>query len=302
MALSIQRCCSVRSLSVAKQADGTISVTVTALRDDAEVIAKDIIREFSSEFQITSWRDEPPLRTVTAISKNSDMNHKIPKSGIFKSIPTEIYNLYQSGLYHRSIIPVTYEPDAERFIKPSDDIYGAKGWTCQEIFDELGLKVLIPSGLNYHVYQLSVQKNTPVLSLLRTLFPIPGILIYHYHGKFYVTMPSRDPIPDARDQCRLVGESENEVDYKHEVIGQQGEPLYIDTDNIERVSSGSLNGQSELTANIDVTYNLVGGIFCINERKTTAASHTDRIIKEYFNESNRSMADDFADNKGHEET
>jgi len=302
MSLSTNQCCAIRSLGMSKQTDGTISVTVTALAGQASDIAVNIINDYGSDYQITSWRDEPPLRTVTAISKSaSDTKYKLKMSGIFKSVPVEIYNLYKSGLYHTSIVPVTYEPDAERFIKPSEDIYGAEGWTVREIFDELNINIRIPGKLNYHVYSLNVQKNAPILSLLRTLFPIPGILIYYYNNKFYVTLPTSNPINTASGLCSVLGTSSNTTEYQYEVIGQQGEPLYIDENNVERVESSNLS-LGILPASVDMTYNLVGGVFCINERQVSSVSITSQIIEEYFNEFNRSYTADAEDNHTHETT
>lgn len=287
--LTTEQCCAIRNLSMTKQADGTITCTVTGFPDEIQPIAVKIISNYGSVYQISSWKDDPPLRTITVVSKSSsDLNHKIKQSGIFKTVPLELYNLHRNGLFHQSIIPPNYEPGSQRFIRPSTDIYGTDGWTVRDIFEELNIKVNLPSSLNYHVYQLNVQEGAPILSVLRTLFPIPGINIYAYHGRFYVSLPTTDPIPELKDMCELVGSVTDTVEYEHEVVGMQGEPLFIDSQAVEKVAVGNTATYGQLPATIDVTYNLVGGVFCINERSVSQAEFTDIVVNEYFNEGSRS--------------
>lgn len=266
-------CAMCRNISMTKNADGTIHVSVTAFgKETALKVAKAIISKFDAKYQVTALREDPPWMTCTCMSeKNKDSNVPIQQAGIFKSIPGEIYDLHQRKLFFKSIVPGTLNPSAARYIKRSDDIYGAEGWTTSEILSAIGANVSPPASLSYHVYQMTIQKGVPLVSVLRSMFPIPGLTISNYDGHLYITLPDSSTgaevaniVENSGSICDIVhgGESKTTTEFAYKVVGVHGEPKTVeDIDDTEEEDS---EGQSEVV----LIMNKAGGVFGVKKRTT----------------------------------
>lgn len=259
--------CGVRSINISMQEDGSISATVTGLPVEAKSMLHHIMMgnpaeiasgASSKKYRITSMREDGPLVTYTAISTISDTLEKIPTSAVFKTIPSEVYDLHTSDIIPRSMQNPLESPDSLIYIRPSD-LYGTDGWTVQEILDILKIKAKVPAGFNYHVYQLSVSRGAPVISLMHNLLPIPGLVIERvfqlvsseYIAAYYITVADGKGNFKGKS-CKVLSSSTSSVEQKVTVVGLPGEPRYI-TGDTGVYSSGD----------ITVQYNLIGGVFAI---------------------------------------
>lgn len=279
-------CAMCKSVSMTKNADGTVSVSVTAFGDAAEQVCKTIIGSIDASYKVVSVTEDPPYSSITCTSdKNKDTRVTVKKAGIFKTIPTEVYELHKRGLFFKSIVPNTYSPESGRYIKQSEDIYGAVGWTVSEILTSIGANVSIPSSLNYHVYEMSITKGTPLVSILRSLFPSPGITIANYNNKLYVNLPTAGSAVDSTVDSLLSGGicdiktinvSENTTQYAYKVVGLQGEPKNVQSDT-------ETGEDSEGGSTMKITFNLAGGVFGITERSTVISDISNTIIAKYYN-------------------
>jgi hypothetical protein len=266
-------CCGIRSVKLSLQEDGAIVGTVTGLPGDVynamRFVMSGVVNPIASidKYTITSWREDGPLITLSAISTVTDAYEKISTSAIFKTIPQDIYDLHISGIIPRSIQNPLDAPDSTIYIR-SSDIYGTDGWTVQDILDTLNIDAVVPSSFNYHVYQLTVTRGAPIISLLHNLLPIPGLLIERNYSatagsaSYYITI-AKGYGYFYGTECKIVGSSQKEILYSPTIIGQLGEPLYIDAPNPSGID----------TANLKCTFNLIKGIFNIDE--STVYSHTD---------------------------
>ena len=272
-------CCGVKSVKLALQEDGSIIGTVSGLPSDVYEILPYVMRgaptsplsPTTAKYRVTAWREDGAITTITAASIVSDTYEKLPTSAVFKTIPSSIYDLYMSNLMTRSMQSPLESPDSRVYIRPSD-VYGTNGWTVSEILNELGISIRLPAAFNYHVYQLSVTKGSPIISLVHNLLPIPGLVIERdlsavtstdLLASYYVTV-AKGKGRFKGNACKLVGSSEKTVKQRPTVIGLPGEPLYVD---------GSALGT---TADGDLTLNLVGGISSIKPSFSTV--HTETII------------------------
>jgi hypothetical protein len=262
-------CCGVKSVILNRRNDGSISITATGLKADVEAFLDEEIGG-----RITSIQKKQHIYTITKTdTSTADSYHRIQSSGIFKSVPKPIYDLYESDIVHKSLVPPTYDPDAEIYIRPTDDVYGAEGWTVKDILDELNLRVRIPSSLNYRVYEFNVRKGVPIVSLLQNLFPIPGLVVHNYNNYYYVSFPPGIPVPsnDLADMiCSHEAHSVDTTTYGQLVVGMQGEPRYV---------IGLDGGTSD--CGIDVTYNLVGGVFSVNKMTYSTVTEEQYVAAMY---------------------
>lgn len=270
-------CCGIRSVKLSMQDDGSIIGTVSGLKQDVYNIMSFVMSGASNvagaNYTISSWREDGVITTLTAVSKVNNTFEKIPTSAVFKTVPTEIYNLHKERIIAASIQNPLEAPDSNVYIKQSD-IYGTDGWTVQEILDVLKIDAKVPSGFNYHVYQLSVTRGAPVISLIYNLLPIPGLVIerqsmtsgstiasYHItiakgHGHFTGTV------------CKTLGSSSVTVTYKPTIIGLPGEPRYITVPTPFPDTPSVVPG----TVDTKLTRNLIGAVFSIDAN--TSVVHT----------------------------
>ena len=276
-ALGNDSCCGIKSVRLALQEDGSVVGTVSGLESDVYDIMNFVMSgapSASSEtkYRITSWRVDGVITTLSAMSTVSDTYEKIETSAIFKTIPQDIYDMHISGVIPRSIQNPLESPDSTIYIRGSD-IYGTDGWTVQEIFDILGIDATVPSGFNYHVYQLTVTRGTPVISLLHNLLPIPGLVIERRAvfagpkgtiGSYYINI-AKGRGSFSGSQCKVVSKSSKTTVYTPTIIGQLGEPKYIKEPD-----------PAPVTPTLEYTLNLVKGVFSID--KTVTTSHTESII------------------------
>ena len=270
-------CCGVKSIRLSHQEDGSIVGTVSGLAGDVYDImyyvmsGSPAIPGVQGKYRVTSWREDGPIITLTATSVASTAYEKIQTSAVYKTIPQEIFDLHMSNIITRSMQNPLESPDSNINIRASN-IYGTDGWTVQEILDDLGIEATVPSGFNYHVYQLTVTKGAPVISLMHNLLPIPGLVIErkdYLHDTnsiagYYITVAKGNGYFSG-DLCKVVGTSSKTDEYVPTVVGLPGEPLYV---------IGAQ--QPAATDELQLTVNLIGGVFSID--KTVAKVHTDSII------------------------
>lgn len=272
-----ESCCGIKSIRLSHQEDGSIIGTVSGLAGDVYDIMYYVmsgapaVPGVSATYRITSWREDGVITTLTATSVASTAYEKIQTSAVYKTIPQEIFDLHMSNIITRSMQNPLESPDSNISIRASD-MYGTNGWTVQEILNDLGIEATVPSGFNYHVYQLSVTKGAPVISLMHNLLPVPGLVIERKEylsntdsiAGYYITI-AKGYGGFAGDTCKLVGSSDKTDLYVPTVVGLPGEPLYI-----------TAAEQLPATPELEVTVNLIGGIFSIDKSVTTV--HTESII------------------------
>ena len=217
---STEPCCGVKSAMFSRQSDGSLLVSATGLKDD--VLA--FLDQYTSSGKITSSERQAHLYTYTKTDLSKlDTFNKIETSGIFKSVPRPILNIYESEYTKKSFIPPTQDPDAAIYLRSTDDPYGVQGgWTVRDIIDTLDIPVSLPASLNYNVYELTVRRGMPIVTLLQSLFPIPGICVRLFHGTYYVALPTREIALTSSIICDLTGEGRSTTTYTYEVSGLQG--------------------------------------------------------------------------------
>lgn len=263
----LQACCSVKTMSLTKQEDGSITASVTGLEGDLAAVLSLLMRVENNDYTVSSWRREGAYITATATSNVNNSFEKIPTGMIFKTIPQDIYDLHMSDIIPRSIHSPLEAPDSEVRIKPSTDIYGAEGgWKVSDILKELRIKAEVPANFDYHVYQLTANRGAPVISLLHNLLPIPGLIIERYFGRYYINIANGTGYFGA-PYCELVGTSSKTQTYDNIVVGVPGEPRYIDAEpETETQEDGTV-----------VQYNLVRGIWGITESVSSQSDDTERV-------------------------
>lgn len=258
-------CCGVKHLSLTKMEDGSISASLTGLEADVEVALATIMKSDYDEYTITSWRKEGANITVTAVSDISNTFEKVKRSAIFKTIPGDIYDTHTEGLVTRSMQSPLEAPDSSVFIRRSN-MYGTDGWTVKEIIDELGIDAYVPANFNYHVYQMSANRGSPVMSVLHSLLPIPGLIIERQNGRYYINIANGTGAYTGTI-CEFMGESTKTEEYDTTVAGVPGEPLYIEDEYIQPL-------QEDNTTTI---LNLVGGVWGLVSSVSTSSNDVDRI-------------------------
>lgn len=262
-------CCGIKNVRLSLQEDGSIISSVSGLQQDVYSVMHSVMsgtpssplvnNTVSGRYRITAWHEEGHITTVTATSIVNDTFEKIPTSASFKTIPSDIYNLHMSGIITRSMHNPLDEPDTLIYIR-SSDLYGTNGWTVQEILDTLRIDAKVPAAFNYHVYQLNITRGAPVISLMYNLLPIPGLVIErkrhvkssNYIASYYITLANGKG-NFSGIECKVLGSSSRTTKFKTTVVGLPGEPRYVDAYS----SSGG-------TSTMQVTYNLIGGVFSID--------------------------------------
>lgn len=275
-------CSMCKSISMSKNPDGTISITVVGWMDNADKLCQAAMNMISSEYKIIGSSEDGGFRTIVAVSeKNKDSAVKVKNSGIFKSIPKDIYDLYASGLFYRSIVPANVSPGVGRYIKESDDIYGAQGWTVQEIFSMIGGNVSVPAGLDYHVYEANITKGAPLSSVIRSFFPLPGVTIANRNGSLYINLPGQEREPSIEGTCvEDIGVQETITKYSYKVIGLQGE---FKASMNEGGSSDEIESD-DTDASMKCIRNAVGGIFFVESRTVSNLASHEQYFNDYFND------------------
>jgi hypothetical protein len=67
------------------------------------------------------------------------------------------------------------------------------GWTVSAILNSLcGYTIRIPGGLDYEVVSYEARGETPVISVIKQLLPVPGLTISRIGDSFYVSSPSKE--------------------------------------------------------------------------------------------------------------
>jgi|WetSurMetagenome_2_1015567.scaffolds.fasta_scaffold47217_2 hypothetical protein len=263
-------CCGIKHMQLSLQEDGSITGSMTGLKGDVYDMIGVMMsgaltsRTGSNAYRINTYREDGATITITASSIVNDTYEKLPTSAVFKTIPQEIYDLHISGVIARSMQNPLEAPDSQIYIR-SSDVYGTDGWTVQDILDTLGIKAVVPSAYNYHVYQLSVSRGAPVISLMHNLLPIPGLVIERVSSVISGNTIAAYYISTARGTgnfygttCVLSGNSSRTVQYETTVVGLPGEPQYID----------ALVSTTIGDADNSMTLNLIGGIFSVDVSTT----------------------------------
>ena len=275
-------CCGIQSMSLSMQEDGSITASLSGLKGDcldmiSVVMAGGIgvVKVASGDFRIVTWREEGPHFTITAVSIISATYEKIPTSAIFKTIPQPLYDLYTNNIILRSMQNPLEAPDSNIYIRSTPDVYGAEGgWTVQDILDTLGINANVPAAFNYHVYQLTLTRGAPIISLLHNLLPIPGMVIERignanssnaFTSTYYINIAQGSGSFNGTI-CATLGSSVKVDTYLNTVIGLPGEPQYISMPDPDTLSDAT--GQNTYTLN------LVKGVFSIDTSTTTVVSES----------------------------
>lgn len=287
--VSVQRdntpaCCGIKNVKLAMQEDGSVVGTVSGFAADVYDIMDYVMSGSPTAsggggYRITSWREDGVITTITAMSIVADSYEKIPTSAVFKTMPTEIYDLYISQIIPRSIQNPLDTPDTEVYIRPSNT-YGTNGWTVQEILDTLKINAKVPSGFNYHVYQLSVTRGAPVISLMYNLLPIPGLMIERQINtiadedtiaSYYITVAKGSGYFSG-NICKTVGSSSAIEMYSPTIVGLLGEPLYIE--EVEQPDDLPPPDDAPDAQGTSITLNLIGGVFGVDKDTTVSVANT----------------------------
>lgn len=272
----------VKQLSLSKSADSTISVSLTTLPDEVEINYTEIYKFYNFELELKFAKKGPTSLSLSLVSKNTDGNNlKAQRSVVFKTMPKALYNMYQSVMVPKAIMPPLFEPDIDINILLCDDPYGIEGWRVIDILSALGLNVTIPATLNYRIFELSIKEGTPMLSMLQGLFPFPGVSITYFNGAFYVNFQTDDVSPDVFDVCEITSKSVDTKYYQCTVTGLNSEPLYVDNQVGEGSMIIDLTGPG---ASLLIQTNLVGGIHGVlfeSESDVKTSSYVDRMFDTY---------------------
>lgn|GEM_PF-4203434 len=280
----------IQKLKLSKRQDGSVQITVVLAQGESlyEEIRSgvDWLLPFygnslpnggENEVSIVSEQDLVTKQSITYLVKSEmDSYVRINKSFSFRSIPNGLLAVYSHILMPKAIIPSINEPDLQIKVRPTDDVYGAEGWTVKEIFDELKLKVEIPAVLNYHVYELNVKAGTPVIAMLQTLFPFPGVNINRFGNSFYVNFSDKPSWNKILYTCKKTGYTKQEVRYFNTIVGEMAEPLYVE----------GISEDYDYNQYLTMALNLVGGVYGLvhSEMESTSISN---YIEEMYSADNK---------------
>jgi len=277
-------CCGIHTMQLGLQEDGSVTGTLAGLKPDVLDMAAIMMggavgmpKLGSGAFRVTSWREEGAIFTITVTSLVNSTYEKIPSSAVFKTVPQDIYDLHMSGIIPRSMQNPLDAPDSNIYIKNSD-IYGTDGWTVQDILDTLGIRAKVPASFNYHVYQLTVTRGAPVISLMHNLLPIPGLVIERVASSqgnniiasYYISIAQGSAFFSGT-VCHTLGSSSRTLVYDTTVIGLPGEPQYI-TATATQIGT---NANS-------MTLNLIGGVFSVDTSTSVNTTESASQNSVYF--------------------
>ena len=250
----------IKSLNLSKSAESVISVNIVTLPDEVAVDYNAEYVFFSYKLELKSAKKSATTLSLSLVTRDSDGNSlKAKRSAIFKTIPREIYTMYLSAMVPKAIMPPLFEPDIAINILICDDPYGIEGWRVRDIFSALGITVHIPAVLNYRVFELSIKEGTPMLSMLQSLFPFPGITINYFNGAYYINISNEIVDVDVFYTCEQLTKNVDTKYYNTTVTGLNSEPLNIDNSVGPKGSMViDLIGNSE---GLSLQTNLIGGIY-----------------------------------------
>ena len=184
---------------------------------------------------------------------------RLKETALFKSVSKDTLTLYNSGIIPQDIVPANALPQATVFIKECEDVYETNGWTVREIINRLDLDVQFPNFMNYHITQLTAQAGTPIISLIQSLFPYPGISLKNIDGTIVVSTTEGNS--NLSDLCI----TSNAVDirpFRIDFTGEKGELHFLRTDS-GNFTHASTHSESKTVTTEKMKYlkNKLGGIF-----------------------------------------
>jgi hypothetical protein len=281
-------CC--KRMNLSRSQDGTITLTVVALKGDADHLAETVEGYQDGVARVTSVKADGAFTTVTVVIRSEqDSMLKIRKELVFKSIPRNMWDMYCHFMFPKAIMPTPSEPDLVIRVKQTDDWFGATGWTISSIFKELKVDLEIAAALDYHVYELRAKQGTPIISLLQSLLPVPGIVIMQYAQKFYVNIvDASSPSAPVGTSCVEVGRNTNYWEYTGIVHGLTAEPKEIEGLDQEEIDlhefyqrDGFLDSYFSSSGEHNVQLNLIGGVYGVTKTKYTDADMSS-FVEEMF--------------------
>jgi hypothetical protein len=284
-------CC--KRLSLSKSQDGSVSISVTALQGDIAYMKSDM-ENSPDTIRVVSYKIEGAYASISIVVRSEqDSIIKSRRDYLFKSLPDNIINMYNHYMYPKVIMPSIAEPDLDIRVRGTTDWFGGTGWKVSEIlttlFEDTDFEYSIPNALDYYVYEFRVKRGTPIISILQSLMPFPGLIISHFGNKFFVnSVPASVPDYPISGFCYETGKTVNMYKYKIIVSGLTAWPLAINFQNNaaknSQESSESTNPQESRELDIFQLYkkdgyvpeyiqtgkhiiilNLVGGVYGIKK-------------------------------------
>ena len=259
----------IKSMSAAMNKSGVVSISMEIMGTPDSVVSK--LKQLPDTAALEQISQSGGSTQVTVVDYAQAIGHlRVMKSAIFKTVSQDVLTLYKTKVFTQDIVPASQLPEAAVYIKPSDDIYESQGWTVLDIIDTLELNVAIPSVYNYHITQFMVMAGTPIVSVIQSLIPIPGLIIRRIGDQ--IVVKTADDTPITVDGC-VTSESSKLIRTLVSARGDQGELRYV------RGESGAetadmMSGETKEEDNMTYITNKLGGIFGVTSITITSDQAT----------------------------
>ena len=275
-----------QNLSISKQLNGIITVTLSMLPDD---YPGESIRIGSTTLYLKSVsRPKGSILNTYMYSNIDKINESnIATNIIYRSVPKYIKDLDNYTFTSQiDLLPID-DPNTVYKIKVTESNYAddSSAWTAQDIIEDLASmfdkNVTVPSSIDYAIDYFVVSKGSNMVGIVRSLFQYPGLIIKNIsEDEIVVDFPSDDLIIEAFERknhysCGAVSSNEGkEIKYEICGSGRKGKPLYVtfDGDNIIKFQDSFSNTE------ISYQYNLFGGVYAIKSQDTKITSFSGKTL------------------------
>jgi len=261
-----------------KSSDGTITISLTGLPGD---MPGGTLGIGGYKFVRTSRSGMGTLKeSATYVAEKSSNNFvKISNSCVYKNIPKSVLDSYNRSITPKAILADISNPDSVVKLKSVDSPWtdDPDGWTAQDILNDLDFGgVTLPSGMDYSINEVQVKAGTPLGSFIKSLLPIPGIVIANTAGGLIIsTSGSAGGLEPPGTLCWQSGESETKQDFSNTVTGGNSSPIQI-TGGCTTVGVGDdspiFGGPFNEDAEVIVHINQVGGMFGVESENVSSYS------------------------------
>jgi len=283
---------------LSKSSDGTLTISCSGLPEDCENLKSIQLGAFTFEL-ISHANMNQVQHNLTFISKDSSYGYiKSTEAAVYKTIPQSLYDAYMKSIVPKELAPDLGGGGAQVRIRTCIDpwLNDVEGWTVGDILNNIYTgTIAVPGGLDYAVNEMQVNAGVPVVSVVRSLIPSPGLQCSFNGINVHITFGGGG-INSPGSDCWETGITKRESEYKNTVIGGNSFPLNVSggatiadassTDVFSGVSTvfgggagGSGGGVSNIGGGSDVQVfiNKVGGLFGTHLEHTTSWSSTNFV-------------------------
>lgn len=253
------------SIRLTMESDGTITLSLTGLKNDVEEHELWNILEK----QGTVIKEETTIRG-TAYTKTKTVKQTFSWQGsgagvVIKAVPSQLLAIFAADYIPRALFDLNTYTYTVKII--SGTTYLEKTETVEAVLHKLGLNVRIPAGLNYQVTNITIKEGADAHQILKSLFPIPGATIVKIRDTWFVNISLDSEILEALFSNLCVTQNSTLTQpILLSAIGATAKPNAVKSEE----------GGGDIC---DAVYqsNLIGGIFGILKIEITSSSETNPL-------------------------